>query len=252
MAETNGNIIKFEKTRFAYYNGVPVLEDVNLEINANSSACIVGPNGGGKTTLLKLILGLLKPSSGTIKVFGAAPEKARAKIGYVPQYTAFDPMFPVSVMDVALMGRMEKHRFGFYSKTDRKKVVETLEEIGAENLKDRSFSELSGGQRQRILIARALVSDPGLLLLDEPTANIDPAVEEQIFDILRKLERKLTILTVTHDLGFVSSIFQTVICVNRRIVIHPTSQMTGERIQEIYGRKIRMIHHDHDCGGHNV
>lgn len=252
MAENNGSIIKIEKMRFAYYNEIPVLEDVNLEILANRSACIVGPNGGGKTTLLKLILGLLHPTSGKIEVFGSTPEKARTKIGYVPQYTAFDPMFPVSVMDVALMGRMEKHRFGFYSKADREKVLEIFDEIGASNLKDRSFSELSGGQRQRILIARALVSDPGLLLLDEPTANIDPAVEEQIFDILRKLENKLTILTVTHDLGFVSSIFQTAICVNRKIVIHPTSQMTGERIQEIYGRKIRMIHHDHDCGGHNV
>lgn len=240
-------IIDIKNMSFLYSREIPVLDNVDLQISRQESVCILGPNGGGKTTLLKVILGLLKPSSGSITVLGASPAEARARIGYVPQYSAFDPLFPVSVMDVVLMGRVERHLFFSYSKEDKRCAMEALEEIKAADLCTRSFSELSGGQRQRILIARALVAQPEILLLDEPTANIDPAMEEKIFSILYNLNQRMTILTVSHDLGFVSSIFKSVVCVNKKLVKHPTAELTGDLIQEIYGRKLRMVHHHNHC-----
>ena len=233
------------------YNGLPVLEDVNLTIRAGESVCVVGPNGGGKTTLLKLILGLLRPERGEVRIFGRAPRQARSRIGYMPQHLHFDPQFPVTVMEVVLMGRLGQKGFGglfgWDGRADRQAALKALEEVGTAELVERPFSELSGGQRQRVLVARALCSRPALLLMDEPTANIDVQVEAQLAEILRGLNRRLTIVTVTHDLGFVSNVVDTVVCVNRQVVVHPTSQITGELIQDIYGGDVRMIRHDHRC-----
>lgn len=229
------------------YNGQPVLENVNLKVKKGEFASIVGPNGGGKTTLLKIMLGLLKPDSGTIRVLNQEPRKARLMIGYMPQYAHLDPSFPVTVMDVALMGRLGRGLFGSYSKKDREAAGKALEEV---NMLDRAgsmFSELSGGQRQRVLIARALCGKPRLLLLDEPTANIDRRVEEDFFDTLQDLNRRMTILLVSHDVGFVSRVVKSVICVNRRVNIHPTTSMDGEVIKDIYGTDMRMVRHDHRC-----
>jgi zinc transport system ATP-binding protein len=233
------------------YNGLPVLEDVNLAVRGGESVCVVGPNGGGKTTLLKLMLGLLRPERGEVRVFGRAPRQARYRIGYMPQHLHFDPQFPVTVREVVLMGRLGQKGLngllGWYSGTDRQAAGEALREVGMAELVDRPFSDLSGGQRQRVLVARALCSRPDLLLLDEPTANFDVQVEAQLAEILRGLNRRMTIVTVTHDLGFVSDLVDTVVCVNRRVVVHPTSQITGEVIQDIYGGDVRMIRHDHRC-----
>jgi zinc transport system ATP-binding protein len=233
------------------YNGLPVLEDVNLAVRAGESVSVVGPNGGGKTTLLKLMLGLLRPDRGEVRVFGRAPRQARSRIGYMPQHLHFDPQFPVTVREVVLMGRLGQKGLsgllGWYTGTDRQAAVKALQEVGMAELVDRPFSELSGGQRQRVLVARALCSRPDLLLMDEPTANIDVQVEAQLAEILRGLNRRMTIVTVTHDLGFVSDLVDTVVCVNRRVVVHPTSQVTGEVIQDIYGGDVRMVRHDHRC-----
>lgn len=240
-------IIDIRNLSFLYSRDIPVLDNVDLQLCKHESVCILGPNGGGKTTLLKIILGLLKPSSGSINVLGSSPANARRKIGYVPQYSAFDPLFPVNVMDVVLMGRVERHICFSYSREDRQCAMDVLEEIKAADLYKRSFAELSGGQRQRVLIARALVAQPEVLLLDEPTANVDPAMEEKIFSILYNLNKRMTILTVSHDLGFVSSIFKSVVCVNKKLVKHPTTALTGDMIQEIYGRSLRMVHHHNHC-----
>jgi zinc transport system ATP-binding protein len=237
-------VIELKHVSFSY-DGFSVLEDVNLTVEEHDFLSIVGPNGGGKTTLLKLILGLLKPASGTVRVFGQNPVKARSRIGYMPQYSSLDPLFPVTVMDVVLMGRLGNGKLlGAYKGTDKKAAAEALQELEVYEMKNRPFSALSGGQRQRVLIARALVSNPELLLLDEPTTNIDAVVENELFDLLNQLNKKITIALVTHDLGFVSSYVKRVACVSRRVVVHPTSEITGEMINEIYGCDVQMIRHD--------
>ncbi|MFZ5775330.1 MAG: metal ABC transporter ATP-binding protein [Thermodesulfobacteriota bacterium] len=229
------------------YNGAPVLAGVNLEIPRLDSLCIVGPNGGGKTTLLKLLLGLLSPQRGEVLVFGQPPTEARLRMGYVPQHAQYDPQFPVTVFEVVLMGRLDRVRLGRYTKADRDAAQTALADMGLAGLGNRLFSEISGGQRQRALIARALAASGDLLILDEPTANIDAASEEHLFEILERLNQRMTIMLVTHDVGFASKFFKSIACVNRRVAIHPTSELTGDLIRDMYGGDIRMIRHDHRC-----
>lgn len=234
------------------YDQTPVLSGVHLDIWPSDSICIVGPNGGGKTTLIKLILGLLSPNRGTIRIFGQKPKEARLRIGYVPQYAHYDPQFPISVRDVVCMGRLGGSFTGRYTKTDREKAMAALEKTGLADLAGRPFASVSGGQRQRALIARALASGGEILILDEPTANIDHESEVRFFDLLGELNRDMIILMVTHEVGFASSFFKRIACVNRQVVIHPTSELTGRLIQEMYGGDLKMIRHDHRCseGGH--
>ena len=237
-------VIEFENVSFSY-DSVNVLEDVNLTVEERDFLSLVGPNGGGKTTILKLVLGLLKPVNGTVRVFGQPPVKARSRIGYMPQYSSLDPLFPVTVMDVVLMGRLGNGKLlGAYKGADKKAAAKALQELEVYEVRNRPFSALSGGQRQRVLIARALVSDPELLLLDEPTASVDAVVENELFDLLNQLNKRITIALVTHDLGFVSSYVKRVACVSRRVLVHPTSEITGEMINEIYGCDVRMVRHD--------
>jgi zinc transport system ATP-binding protein len=229
------------------YNGIPVLTDVNLIIQEGEFLSMVGPNGGGKTTLIRIMLGLLKPNTGEVRIFGKPPEKSRETIGYMPQHTHFDPQFPVRVSDVVLMGRLSPRR-GLYTKKDKEKVSKSLGEVEMEDFHGASFSELSGGQRQRVLLARALVSNPKILLLDEPTANVDIEIEQKLYNILEDLNRRMTILMVTHDLGFVYKIVKRVICVKRQVLVHPTSELSGTLIQDMYGHEIQMVRHDHSSG----
>ena len=240
------HVIELDDVSFAY-DGMPVLEHVTLEVHRHELTSVVGPNGGGKTTLLKLILGLVRPGSGTVRVFGASPRRARRRIGYMPQHARHDPQFPVTAMDVVLMGRLERRFCGPYAQSDRDAALGALEEMELANAADRPFDALSGGQRQRVLIARALACEPDLLLLDEPTANVDVAIEERFHEILERLNDRLTIVMVSHDLGFVSSIVEHVICVNRTVVCHPTSEFTGEVVNELYGGASRLVRHDRHC-----
>ena len=232
MSDTTDSppIICIHDLRFSYGQRV-ILENVNLDIQKGEFACMVGPNGGGKTTLLKVMLGLLKPDQGSVRILGKPPQESYAGIGYVPQYANFDPLFPVDVLDVVLMGRAERHFFGWYSHTDRAAAMDALHEVGMSDLAKRPFSALSGGQRQRILIARALVSEPGILLLDEPTSNIDSVAEELLFQLLVELNKKLTIVLVSHDLAVVSELVSSVICVSKTVDVHPTSKLTGDLMQ---------------------
>ncbi len=234
------------------YGKVPVLESANLMIESGEFVSIVGPNGGGKTTLLKLLLGVLRPTRGSVRIFGKSPVSMRDRMGYTPQHALYDPKFPVTVLDVVLMGRLEKHFGGRYSAQDKALALQALEEMQLADVAQRSFGALSGGQRQRVLVARALVTEPKMLLLDEPTANMDAVVGDQLLEVLKRLHQRMTIVLVSHDLGFVSNIVQRVICVNKQVYIHPTSDVTGEVIKDLYGGDYRMIRHDHRCseGGH--
>ena len=241
--------ISLRNVSFSYGN-TPVLEDVSFDVKRLESMCIVGPNGGGKTTLVKLILGLLQPNAGEIRVFGRPPRQARHNIGYMPQYVLYDPQFPVTVMDIVLMGRLGRRGlrgfFGWYDRADRRAALEALEQVEMAGLCNAPFASLSGGLRQRALVARALCSRPELLLLDEPTSNVDTLVESHLWQLLRKMHQRMTILMVTHDLGVVSNLVEKVICVNRKVVLHATTEISAEIMSDLYGGHVRMVRHgDH-------
>jgi zinc transport system ATP-binding protein len=218
------------------YDGVPVVSHANLTIACGEFVTVVGPNGGGKSTLLRLILGLLQPDSGTIKVFGCRPEEAHPRMGYVPQHSATEPSFPATVLDVVLMGRIGRTRtFGPYTPEDKTAAMAALGDVELDDLAKRPFPRLSGGQRQRALIARALAAEPDVLLLDEPMASLDIAMENELYEILKRLRERLTVLLVSHDLAFVSGFTDTVACVNRTVAVHTTSEVTPELINKLYG-----------------
>lgn len=251
MLACERTVIDFKNVTFRYEK-LSILEKVSMSICEGDFISIVGPNGGGKTTLLKLMVGLLEPEIGEIKIFGQAPEKVRHKIGYMTQHLHFDTSFPISVLDVVLQGRL-KPGWGFwYSKKDRNRACRALEKVDMTSMKHRHLSELSGGQQQRVLLARALASDPEILLLDEPTANVDVIIGGKFYDVLKELNKRMTIVLASHDLGFVSKLVKKVVCVNRKVVIHPTSSVDGKIIQNMYGDKMNMVRHDHQNHNHRT
>jgi len=235
--------VEISNVDFAY-DGELILEDISLTVGEHDFLGVVGPNGSGKTTLLRLILGLIRPLKGQVRVFGKAPERARHLVSYVPQHANLDGSFPVSVIDVVLMGRLGKAPIlGGYRKSDRQAADEAMEKADIYNLRDHRFGTLSGGQKQRVLMARALVGKPELLLLDEPTASIDGRVEQDIYEFLKKLNEKVAIVLVSHDLGFISTYVNRVACVNRRLVCNPTEQITGDVMTACYSGPIHMLKH---------
>lgn len=245
-ADVSRSAVELSGVSFSYGDGRPVLQDVNLRLPERCFASLVGPNGGGKTTLLKLMLGLLAPTEGTVRVLGVSPRRARCRIGYVPQFATSDREFPITVLGVVLLGRLgATHRWGPFSRSDREAAREALREVQLDGFAQRPFAELSGGERQRVLVARALVVEPELLLLDEPVANLDQVVEEAFFSLLVGLGRRMTILLVSHDLGFVKTMVDTVVCVNRRVVMHPTADVDGRVISDLYGSDVRRVDHQH-------
>ncbi|MDP1834310.1 MAG: ABC transporter ATP-binding protein [Chlamydiales bacterium] len=196
------------------YGTAPVLTNVSFQIMPGEFVGIIGPNGGGKTTLLKLMLGFLKPSSGSLKIFDKAPNDAHYDVAYVPQRLPFDRLFPISVMEVVLTGRLATLPwYGAYSNEDLRLAKESLDLVELSDFSEAPFGSLSGGQAQRVLIARALVSQPKLLLLDEPTSSVDVEAQADIYNLLDKLRGKMTIAMVTHDLGTVIERVERVLCV---------------------------------------
>ena len=247
-ARAAGPVVEVEDLWFAY-NGQPVLRDVSMEIPRGELVSVVGPNGGGKTTLLKLMLGLLRPDRGTIRVLGLPPHRARPRVGYTPQHARFDPSFPASVLDVVLMGRLGRtSRVGPFRRADRRAAAEAMDEVGLARLARRPFEALSGGQRQLALIARALAGQPRLLLLDEPTSNLDVRVQSEFYDLLVALSRRMTVLLVSHDVGFVTRAVSKVACIRQTIAVHPTAEVTGEMMRSLYGHDVQAVRHDHDLG----
>lgn len=196
------------------YQDMSVLKDISFEIQQGQFIGMIGPNGGGKTTLLKLLMGFLKTPIGTIQLFGQYPIPARQHIAYVPQSLRFDKQFPISLIELVLEGRLSHLPwYGCFSQNDKRIALDSLDRVGLADLQHRPFGSLSGGQAQRALIARALASEPRLLLLDEPTASVDAQAEADIYGILKKLQGDMTILMVTHNLQAAIELVESVICV---------------------------------------
>ena len=218
----SGDVVAFEHVGFAYDAG-PVLDAVTLRVPAGSFLAVVGPNGGGKTTLLKLILGLLEPDYGTVTTFGGRPVVTRRRIGYVPQNGAMNDTLPVTVGDVVLMGLLHQ---GFrYSGDDHAAAGKALGTVEMESYRDRPFRALSGGQRQRVLLARALATEPDLLVLDEPATHLDPEGQKQLYRILDDLRGALTVVVAGHDVLGLMAHAETVAYVNRHVHTHPAPNL---------------------------
>jgi len=229
---------------WAGYDHEPVLEDVNLSVKELDFVGLIGPNGGGKTTLLKVLLGLLPPMRGEVRVMGLSVEKGRRYVGYVPQSVEFDRDFPIRVWDVARMGRLGKRRLlQRYTRRDGEIVAQALTDVGMLDLRDRPIGALSGGQRQRVYIARALAAQPRILLLDEPMASVDAQVSTTLYELLGRLNERVTILMISHDMGAVSSYVKTVGCLSRRLFYHGDKQLTSDMVAAAYGCPIDLIAH---------
>jgi len=211
------SVVTLKDVNFAYRD-TPVLSDVSFSVMPKQFVAIIGPNGGGKTTLLKLIMGLLQPNSGTIEVFGSSPQQCLTEIAYVPQALRFDRQFPISVLELVLSGRLSHLKwYGRFHEEDKTIALEALRTVGLQDLSDRAFGNLSGGQAQRALIARALASKPKILLLDEPTAHVDSQAEADIYALLQQLRQEMTIMMVTHDLRAAIEQVDQVLCVQGRV-----------------------------------
>ena len=234
----NQPIIETQNLCFSY-NGHPVIRDVNLNIQSGDFMAMIGPNGGGKTTLLKLMLGLLKADSGSIRIFGKPPKEAASRIGYVPQNIHINQNFPISPLDVVLMGKLKPGKgWSRHSKEDRMDALQVLERVGIGKYGNHRIGELSVGQKQRVFIARALITDPDILFLDEPTASIDTKGQNEFYAILKELNHKITIIVVSHDLMVISRYVKSVACVNQRLHYHGHAELTGEMIEMMYDCKI--------------
>jgi zinc transport system ATP-binding protein len=235
--------IELEDVWFAYER-TTILQNVSLTLEQGEFLGIIGPNGGGKTTLLKLMLGILKPNRGRIRILGQAPHDASHRVGYVPQSTDFNRSFPISVLDVALMGRLTMSRIGRkYSRSDREKVSDILKKVGMWDHRYSPIGKLSGGQRQRVFIARALATDPEILFLDEPTTSVDPEFETDLYDFLKELNKEVTIVVITHDIGIVSSHMKSIACVNRHFIFHPDAHISQEMLDMAYQCPVDLIAH---------
>lgn len=223
-----------------------ILEDINFTLEEGDFVGLIGPNGAGKTVFLKTILGLIKPTSGEIKIYGQSPKKARGLISYVPQFAGFDASFPINVLDVILMGRIkQKNILKKFSSEDKDIAYNCLRKLELESFSSKEIGKLSGGQLQRVLIARALAAEPKILLLDEPTASLDSRVGKDVFEVLAELSTQISIILVSHDVGSISSYVKTIACLNRHLHYHHDNKITSEVIHEVYGCPIELITHGH-------
>lgn len=225
----------------ASYNGANVIENVNLKIREGDFMGVIGPNGGGKTTLLKVILGLIEPTEG--EVIYNKDKIRRNKIGYLPQIAEGDRNFPVSVKDVVLSGLMIlKGHNATMNREDRKKADKVLNELGIYHLHNKSLNNLSGGELQRVYLCRALIGSPKLLLLDEPGSFVDTSFEQGFYDKLKELNKTVTIMMVSHDVGMISTFVKCFACVNHKLNFHDSARITTEQL-EAYDCPIQLIAH---------
>jgi zinc transport system ATP-binding protein len=243
VAETQPEVISVRHL-WAGYDHEIILEDINLSVKELDFIGLVGPNGGGKTTLIKVLLGLLPPMRGEVRVMGKPPQEGRQYIGYVPQMLEFDRDFPITVWEVARMGRLGRRRLlQRYAAEDDEQVAEAMRSVEMLDHRDRPIGELSGGQRQRVYVARALVAQPRILLLDEPMASVDPQASASIYELLSQLNDHITILMVSHDMNAVSSYVKTIGCLSRRLFYHGEKALASDMVQAAYGCPIDLIAH---------
>lgn len=234
-------VIEIKGLNFAY-NSHRVLKNVDLTVARGDFLAIVGPNGGGKTTLLKCILGLHRPIAGSVQVFGGPPSRALGRVGYVPQHTEIKKGFPLTVLDAVLMGLATSRFRGFlHSGRQRDMAMAALTRVGAADYAGSRMDALSGGQRQRVLVARALAPGPELLIFDEPTSNIDPQGKFCFYELLSDLGREMTIVVVSHDVSIIASKVTAVACVNAQLIYNPEPELTPEMLTLLYGA------HGHTC-----
>ncbi len=240
-------LIEVRDMSFHYRAEEVVLAHVNLAIGDGDAVCLVGPNGGGKSTLLKLLLGIYAPVAGSIAIAGKTPEAARLEIGYVPQYFKLDEHFPISVLEVVLMGRLRPRWSWRYSRQDRVRAARALAEVDLAGWEKRTFPTLSGGLRQRVLIARALAAEPRILLLDEPLSNLDPEAQRHFYGLLKDLRHRLTILMVSHDRELVSDLFDYAVCVDRHVHVHPVNALSSLRDGAMDRLNLKVVDHASDA-----
>ena len=225
----NMSIIKIKNLSFSYEKQ-KILENINLEVQKKDFLAIIGPNGGGKSTLLKLILGINPIQQGTVLTFGELPKKNLAKIGYVPQNTNVNTDFPIKVIEVVLMGHIGTKRplFG-YANEEKMCALGALAQVGMEKFANEKIGSLSGGQRQRVMIARALCAHPQILILDEPTASIDVQGQKQIYELLKTLNAYITIIVVSHDISVIMQYANTVVHINKTLSAHDISDLKSDK-----------------------
>jgi zinc transport system ATP-binding protein len=228
-------------------DGRVVLDDVCVQLEEGDFVALIGPNGAGKSTLLAAMLGLLPLTAGTIRLFGETPERGRLRVGYVPQQGRFDAQFPVNVADMVAMGAlMPGWRSPEKSALAGRQVETALARCGIAHLAARQIGALSGGERQRALIARALAANPDLLILDEPTASIDPSGQEALFDLLGELNRRISLLVVSHDLSLTTRHVRSVWCLNRSLCRHDAVDLDAHTLATLYGFPLRAVDHRPD------
>jgi len=233
-------LIKIENLS-AGYDKTPVLWNVDLEIFEKDFIGVIGPNGGGKTTLLKVILGLLNPLNGKL-IFRTDINNRKKPIGYLPQVKHIDKNFPITVFEVVRSGSLMENNFGSNKKRIKELIEYLLDEMGISNIRNKAIGELSGGQMQRVFLCRALLSQPKVLLLDEPDTFVDNQFEGELYEKLRQLNREMAIILVSHDVGTISSYVKTIACVNGHLHYHPDNRITQEQLDS-YNCPIKIISH---------
>lgn len=239
----NNRIIKIENLSAGYENKT-VLHDINLEVAEKDFLGIIGPNGGGKTTLMKVILGLLEPTEGKITYYDNSTPTERLEIGYLPQYNSIDKKFPISVYEVILSGlNRQKNLFRRFTKEHHERVKETISMMGLEGMENKPIGQLSGGQMQRALLGRAIVSDPKAIILDEPNTYIDKRFEARLYSLLEEINKERTIILVSHDIGSVLQNVKSIACVNGTLDYHPQSEVSAEWIEEKLQCPIELLGH---------
>lgn len=218
-----------------------VLDDVDMRVPMGDYVALIGPNGGGKTTLLRVILGLIRPDRGEVRIFGSSPDDARGRVSYVPQYARFDLGFPIRVLDVVQAGQLGGRRLP--RAEARAKAMTILEQLEIGDLAGHAIGALSGGQLQRVLIARALAVEPELLILDEPTASLDVQSAEAFYELLQTLAERMTVLLTSHDVTGLSTRVKSIACLNRHLFFHPSGEVTSEMLAEVYGCDVDIVAH---------
>ena len=228
----------------ASYDTNVVLKDVSLCVWKGDFLGIIGPNGGGKTTLLKVIMGLMKPDSGEISFYENGKTVSSLKIGYLPQINPIDKRFPISVYEVVSSGlTSEKPRFGNFSTEQKDRIRRMIVQIGLETFAKRAIGELSGGQLQRVLLARAIVSCPQVLILDEPNTYVDKKFESQFFELLSEINKETSIILVSHDVGTLLTMVKNVACVNETLHYHPGTELSDEWLDKTFSCPIEVVKH---------